>query len=189
MLPVFRSTCGNNIHYADTLICNRVYYIVMPKWHMQIYRESASCQLLNYLMNRRNDAHTTIHTYMYMQRLYSVVARLPIGCAIFAQFDLKCQLTHGLQSLEELNDLPPFSPAEEVIIHHHQIVVSSAEEEVIYHHHQNNSFFLFLQCFNFIFDLASNTFISKFQSISQYNFLNTNLYEKVQISCTRFFRQ
>lgn len=143
MLPVFRSTCGNNIHYADTLICNRFYYIVMPKWHMQIYRESASCQLLNYLMNRRNDAHTPIHTHMYMQRLYSVVARLPIGCAIFAQFDLKCQLTHGLQSLEELNDLPPFSHAEEVIIHHHQIVVSSAEEEVIYHHHQNNSFFLF----------------------------------------------
>lgn len=78
-----------------------------------------------------------------MQRLYSVVARLPIGCAIFAQFDLKCQLTHGLQSLEELNDLPPFSAAEEVIIHHHQIVVSSAVEEVIYHRHQNNSYFSF----------------------------------------------
>lgn len=82
MLPVFRSTCGNIIHYADTLICNRFYYIVMPKRHMQIYSKPASCQLLNYLMNGRNDAHT--NTHMYIQRLYSLVARLPIGCAIFA---------------------------------------------------------------------------------------------------------
>lgn len=63
MLPVFRSTCGNIIHYADTLICNRFYYIVMPKRHMQIYSKPASCQLLNYLMNGRNDAHTNTHTY------------------------------------------------------------------------------------------------------------------------------
>lgn len=70
---------------------------------MQIYKEPASCQLLNYLMNGRNDAHTQIH------------ATFIFSCCTIANWlrnirsiRFEVQLTHGLQSLEELNDLPPF---------------------------------------------------------------------------------